>query len=145
MLLSLLPISLGELRQHALTPLLNYPLFSNAEQVRATHFAHECEDVARLIRWGDSVRAEIARRKTAARAAYAHRRRHGALRNKLRQLHPTRFRGHSPRRPVPVQPANFVALDRADRRTGTFDRAAAARFQPADSLTAASLLQCKSK
>ncbi|RZJ91174.1 MAG: hypothetical protein EOO60_08245, partial [Hymenobacter sp.] len=65
------PVILGELRQHVLTPLIGHPLFSDAEQLRANHFAHECEDVARLIRWGESVQAEIARREAAARAEAA--------------------------------------------------------------------------
>jgi hypothetical protein len=50
-----------ELRQHALIALLGHPLFTEAEQQRATHFAQECEDIARLTRWTTSVQAKIAR------------------------------------------------------------------------------------
>jgi len=135
---------LGELRQHVLTALIGHPLFSDAEQLRANHFAHECEDVARLIRWGESVQAEIARREAAARAETPYLRRHCALRNTLRQMHPTSFRRHCPRRPAPARLASFPSLDQADRRAGTFDRVAAARFQPTDSLTFASLLNQQS-
>jgi hypothetical protein len=131
---------LGELRQHVLTALIGHPLFSDAEQLRANHFAHECEDVARLIRWGESVQAEIARREAAARAEAACLRRQCALRNTLQQMPPAIFRDHCPRRPAPVQQASFPSLDLADRWAGTFDRVAAARFQPADPLTFASLL-----
>jgi hypothetical protein len=131
---------LGELRQHVLMPLVGHPLFSDAEQLRANHFAHECEDVARLIRWGESVQAEIVRREAAARAEATCLRRQCALRNTLWQMYPARFRRHCPRRPTPTQLASFPSLDQADRRAGTFDRVAAARFQLSDSLTFASLL-----
>lgn len=138
--LSVPPTSLGELRQHVLTPLIGHTLFSDAEQLRANHFAHECEDVARLIRWGESVQAEIFRREVAAQAEVAYLRRQCALRNTLRQLHPASFRCHCPRRPAPARLASYPPLDQADRRAGTFDRLAAARFQPLDSLTFAGLL-----
>jgi hypothetical protein len=131
---------LGELRQHVLLPLIGHPLFSDAEQLRANHFAHECEDVARLIRWGESVQEEVARREAAARAEAAYLRRQCVLRNTLRQMPPTSFRCHCPHRPAPTQLASFPSLDQADRQAGTFDRLAASRFQPADSLTFASLL-----
>jgi hypothetical protein len=134
------PVILGELRQHVLTPLIGHPLFSDAEQLRANHFAHECEDVARLIRWGESVQAEIARREAATRAEATYLRRQCALRNTLRQMYPASFRRHCPRRPAPTQLASFPSLDQTDRRAGTFDRLAASSFQPADSLTFASLL-----
>ena len=145
MLFSVPPPSLGELRQHVLLPLIGHPLFSDAEQLRANHFAHECEDVVRLICWGESVQAEIARREAAARAETAYLRRQWALRNTLRQMPPASFRGHCHRRPAPAQLASFPSLDQADRRAGTFDRVEAARFQPVDSLTFASLLNCKSR
>ena len=145
MLLGVLPPSLGELRQHALTPLLGHPLFSDAEQLRANHFAHECEDVARLIRWGENVQAEITRREAAAQAEAAYLRRQCALRNTLRQLYHACFRRHCPCRPAPARSASFPSLDQADRRAGTFDRVAAVRFQPTDSLTFASLLSRQSK
>lgn len=130
---------LGELRQHVLTAFIGHPLFSDAEQLRANHFVHECEDVNRLIRWGESVQAEIARREAAAQAEAAYLCRQCALRNTLRQMYPASFRRHCPRRPAPAQLASFPSLDQADRRAGTFDRLVAARFQPADSLTFASL------
>jgi hypothetical protein len=131
---------LGELCQHVLTALIGHPLFSDAEQLRANHFAHECEDVDRLIRWGKSVQAEIARRETTARAETAYLRRQYALRNTLRQMHPASFRCHCPHRPAPAQLASFHSLDQTDCRAGTFDRLTASRFQPSDSLTFASLL-----
>jgi hypothetical protein len=131
---------LGELRQHVLTALIGHPLFSDAEQLRANHFAHECEDVVRLNRWGESVQMEIARREAAARAEAAYLRCQCALRNTLRQMHLASFRRHHPRRPASARLVSFPSLDRADRRAGTFDRAAAARFQPTDSLTLSSLL-----
>ena len=136
---------LGELRQHVLLPLLGHPLFSDAEQLRANHFAHECEDVARLIRWGESVQAEIARREAAARAEAACLRRRYALRYTLGHVRLVRFRGHCPRRPAPDQPTSFPEPSQADRRAGTFDRLLVARFQPADSLKFSSLLNRQSR
>ena len=140
MLPGMLLTSLGELRQHVLTALLGHPLFSDAEQLRANHFAYECEDVVRLTRWGVSVQAEIVRREATARAEAAYLRRHYTVRNTLRQLHPASFRRHCARPSAPARLASFPAFDQADRRAGTFDRVAAARFQPAHSLTFASLL-----
>jgi hypothetical protein len=131
---------LGELRQHVLVALIGHPLFSDAEQLWANHFAHECEDVNRLICWGRSVQAEIARREATARAEAACLRRQFTLRNTLRQVHPASFRRHCFRRPTPAWLASFPSLDQADRRASTFDRLAASRFQPLDSLTFASLL-----
>ena len=131
---------LGELRQHVLTALIGHPLFSDAEQLRANHFVHEGEDVNRLIRWGESVQVEIARREVAARAEAAYLRRQCVLRNTLRQMPPASFRCHCSRRPAPTQLASPPSLDQADRQAGTFDRMAASHFQPADSLTFASLL-----
>jgi hypothetical protein len=137
---------LGEFRQYVLVPLIGHPLFSEAEQLRANHFVHECEDVARLIRWRKSVQAEIVRREVAAQAEAAYLRRQCALRNTLRQMHPASFRRHCPRRrPAPIQLVSFPSLDQADRRAGTFDRVAAARFQPANSLTFAFLLNRPAK
>jgi hypothetical protein len=129
---------LGELRQHVLLPLIGNPLFSEAEQLRANHFVHESEDIARLTRWGANVLVEIARRQAEA----ARQRRDLATGTTLRQLSSTSFRGHRsrPRRPAPTWVPSAFFPDRADRRAGTFDRANAARFQPADSLTFASLL-----
>jgi hypothetical protein len=146
-LFSVPPPSLGELRQHVLKPLMGNSLFSEAEHLRANHFAYECEDVARLIRWGESVQVEIARREATARAEAAYLRRQCALRNMLRQIHPTSFRCrcYCLRRPTPAPLASFPSLNLADRRAGTFDRAAAAHFQPADSLTFASLLNRPAK
>jgi len=145
MLPSVLPPSLGELRQYALTPLLGHPLFSDAEQLRANHFAHECEDADRLIRWGKSVQAEIARREATATAEAAYLRRQSALSSTLRQLHPYSFRCHCSRRPAPANLSSFPSLDQEDRRAGTFDRMAAARFQSADSLTFAALLSQRAR
>ncbi|MDJ0367698.1 hypothetical protein QMK33_21340 [Hymenobacter sp. H14-R3] len=129
---------LGELRQHALATLLGHPLFSQAEQLRANRFAHECEDLARLMRWATSVRAEIVRREADA----ARQRCHRAIHKVLRHLCAVPFRGprlHSPR-PHPSWVLGAFFPDRADRWAGTFDRLAAARFQQSDSLTFAFLL-----
>ena len=137
---------LGELRQHVLLPLIGNPLFSDAEQLRANHFAYDCDDIVRLTCWGECVQAEIARREVAARAEAAYLRRQTVLCNTLRQLHPAGFRCHCPRQPVPARLASFPSpLDQADRRAGTFDRVAAARFQLGDSITFASLLSRQSR
>jgi hypothetical protein len=136
---------LSELRQHVLLPLIGNPFFSDTEQLRANHFVHECEDIAQLIRWQASVKTEIARRKVAARVEAAYLQRQCVLRTTLRQLHPASFRCHCLRWPAPAQPASFYSLDQADRRAGTFDRIASARFQPADSLTLADLLNRPSR
>lgn len=129
---------LGELRQHVLLPFISHPLFSEAEQLRANHFVHEIDDIARLTRWGTNVLAEIARRQTEA----ARQRRELAMSATLRQLGSTSFRGHRSRsrRPAPAWVPGAFFPDRADRKAGTFDRLAVARFQPADSLTFVSLL-----
>lgn len=134
---------LDELRQHALTALLGHPLFTEAEHQRATHFAQECEDIARLTRWTTSVRAEIARRETAA----ARQRCHRATQEVLRHLRAPRFRGHYPLppRPCPTWVPGAPLPAPADRRAGTFDRLAAARFQPADTLTLADLSNRQSR
>ena len=130
--------SIGELRQHVLLPLIGHPLFSEAEQLRANHFVHESDDVARLTRWGASVLAEIAHRQAEA----ARQRRDLATGATLRQLGSTSFRGHLSRspRPAPAWVPGTCFPDRADRKAGPFDRLAVARFQPADSLTFVSLL-----
>ncbi|RZK16541.1 MAG: hypothetical protein EOO56_19695 [Hymenobacter sp.] len=55
----------------------------------------------------------------------------------------TSFRGHCPRKRKPRLtwiPGDFFP-DCADRWAGTFDRLAAARFQPAHTLTYAQLLR----
>lgn len=129
---------LGELRQHALAPLLGNPLFSEAEQLQANHFVHETEDVARLTRWHANVLAEVARRLAAA----AHQRGQATLQVTLRRLGPGSFRGHRPRQahPAPTWIPGSPLPDRADRRAGTFDCRVAARFQDAQSLTLAHLL-----
>ena len=129
---------LGELRQHVLSPLVGNPLFSEAEQLRANHFVHECEDVARLTRWHASILAEIARRQATA----THQRRQQAQQATLRQSRPHCFRGHRPR-PRAAAPAwvpGSPLPDRTDRNADTFDRRAAARFQPVQSLTLTHLL-----
>ena len=126
---------LGELRQHVLTPLIGNSLFSEAEQLRANHFVHECEDIARLTRWGTNVLAEIARRQVEA----ARQRRHLATCATLRPS----FRGHRPRKlkPEPTWVPGAFFPDCADRWAGTFDRLAVARFQPDHTLTYAQLLR----
>lgn len=137
------PTSLGELRQHVLRPLIGNPLFSEAEQLRANHFVHESEDIARLTRWGTNVLAEIARRQAEA----ARQRRDLATGATLRQLRSLSFRGHRsrPRRPKPTWVPGAFFPDWADRWAGTFDRLAAARFQPADSVPFATLLSRPSR
>lgn len=142
-LLSVLPTSLGELRQHVLLPLIGNPLFSEAEQLRANHFVHESDDIARLTRWGASVLAEITRRQAEA----ARQRRHFTISATLRQLGSGSFRGHRsrPSQAVPSWVAGAFLPDRADRWAGTFDRLAAARFQAADALTFADLLSFQSR
>lgn len=134
---TVLPTCLGALRQHVLTAILGNHLFSEAEQLRANHFVHETENIARLTRWHANVLAEIARRQAAA----AHQRRQQARQITLQQLYPHRFRGHRPR-PRPAAPAWVPGAplpDRANRCAGTFDRLAAAGFQPTQSLTLAQL------
>ncbi|RZK45320.1 MAG: hypothetical protein EOO61_00205, partial [Hymenobacter sp.] len=84
---------LGKLRQHVLAPLIGNSLFSEAEQLRANHFVHENEDIARLTRWGANVIAEIARRQAKA----ARQRRDLATGATLRQLRSPSFRGHRSR------------------------------------------------
>jgi hypothetical protein len=130
--------SLGELRQHVLLPLIGHPLFSEAEQLRANHFVHESEDIARLARWGANVLAEIARRQAKA----ARQRCYLATGTTLRQLRSASFRGHRsrPPQPAPIWASGAFFPDRADYQAGTFDRLAAARFKLADALTFADLL-----
>jgi hypothetical protein len=129
---------LGELRQHVLLPLLGHPLFSDAEQLRANHFVHESDDIARLTRWGANVLAEIARRQAEA----ARQRRDLATGTTLRELRSGSFRGHRSRlcQPTPTWVPGAFFPDRSDRRAGTFDRRAVASFQTADALTFADLL-----
>lgn len=132
-------ISLGELRQRVLLPLIGNSLFSAVEQLRANHFVYESDDIARLIRWGANVLAEITRRQVeAARQRY-----HLATSTVLGQLRFNSFRCHRTRshRPAPTWEPGTIFPDRNDRRAGTFDRSAAARFQPADSLTFTALLR----
>ncbi|MGI4735329.1 MAG: hypothetical protein ACRYG7_09140 [Janthinobacterium lividum] len=136
------PTSLGELRQHVLLPLVDNPLFSEAEQLRANHFVHE-RDIARLTHWGANVLAEIARRQAEA----ARHRRDLATGTTLRQLPSGSFRGHRCHlcRPVPTWVPGAFFPDRSDHRAGTFDRLAVARFQLADSLPFADLLSRQSR
>jgi hypothetical protein len=136
--ISVPPLSLGELRQLVLLPLIGNSLFSEAEQLRANHFVHESEDIARLTRWGANVLAEIARRKAEA----ARQRRDLATGATLRQLGSTSFRSHRSRlrQAAPSWVPSTFFPDRSDRRAGTFDRLAAASFQTADALTFADLL-----
>jgi hypothetical protein len=137
-LISVLPTCLGELRQHVLAPLLGNSLFSEAELLRAKHFVYECADIPRLTRWGENVLAEIARRQTEAARQHCYL----VTGTTLRQLRSSCFRGQRARPPQStpswVPGAHFP--DRADRGAATFDRQAAARFQPADTLTVADLL-----
>jgi hypothetical protein len=132
---SVSPTSLGELRQHVLTLLLGNSLFSEAEQLRANHFVHECEDIARLTRWETNVLAEIACRQAEA----ARQRCHLATCATLRPS----FRGHRPRKLKPRLtwvPSTFFP-ECANRWAGTFDRLAVARFQRDHTLTYAQLLR----
>lgn len=142
-LLSVPPTCLGELRQYVLAPLLDNSLFSEAELLRANHFVHECEDIARLIRWGANVLAEIARRQAEA----ARQRRYLATGATLRRFRSPSFRGHfsRPRRPKPSWVPGAFFPDRADRWAGAFDRLVAARFQLADALPFASFLSRPSR
>jgi hypothetical protein len=137
-LLSVLPTPLGELHQHVLLSLIGNALFSEAELRRANYFVHESEDIARLTHWGANGLAEIACRQAEA----ARQRRYFALGATLGRLRLISFRGHRshPRRPMPTWIPSAFFPDRADRRAGTFDCLAAARFQPANSLTLATLL-----
>lgn len=134
--------SLDELHQHVLLPLIGNSLFSEAEQLQANHFVHECEDIARLTRWGTNALAEIGRRQVEA----ARQHRYLAARATLRRLHSNCFRGHRscPCRPTPSWAPGTFFPDLVDRWTGTFDRLAA-RFQPAASLTFANLLSLQSR
>lgn len=131
MLLSIPQTSLGELRQHVLTPLIGHPLFSEAEQLRANHFVHESDDIARLTRWDANILAEAARQ-----------RRDLATGATLHQLRSGSFRSHRARlcRPAPTWVPGAFFPDRSDRRAGTFDRLAVASFQTTDALTFAELL-----
>jgi hypothetical protein len=65
----------------------------------------------------------------------------------LHQLRAARFRSHCPHspRPCPAWVPGAPLPDQADRRAGTFDRLATARFQLADSVTFAFLLSCPSR
>lgn len=136
-------ISLDELHQHVLLPLIGNPLFNEVEQLRASHFVYESNDIARLTRWGANVLAEIARRE--AEAARQHR--DLTTRATLRQVRSSSFRGYCsrPRRPTPAWVPSTFFPSSADRRAGTFDCLAAARFQPTDSLTLADLLSRQSR
>jgi hypothetical protein len=129
---------LGELRQHVLLPLIGNTLFSEAEQLRASHFVHEIDDIARLTRWGANVLAEIAHRQAEA----ARQRRDLATDTTLHQLRSGSFRSHRTRlcRLAPTWIPGAFFPDRSDRRAGTFDRLAVASFQTADALTFADLL-----
>jgi hypothetical protein len=129
---------LGELRQHILAALLGNPLFSEAEHLRTNHFVHECEEIARLTRWGASVQVGIARRAAdAARQCCYHST--GAT---LRHLYATPFRGYCPRlpHPLPIWIAGAPLPGRAD----TCDRLVVVRFRPADLLTFTDLPICQS-
>ncbi|TPG59468.1 hypothetical protein EAH73_21385 [Hymenobacter nivis] len=142
-LLGVSPISLGELRQHDLLPLIGNPLFSEAEQLRANHFVHESEDIARLTRWGANVLTKIARRQAKA----ARQLRDRATRAALRQLPSTSFRSPRSRPCQPTSrwvPGAFFS-DGADRRASIFDRLVAARFQSVDALPFASLRSGQSR
>lgn len=133
------PPTLGELRQRILLPLIGKSLFSAAEQLRANHFVHESEDVGGLTRWGANVLAEVTRREAAAACL----RRHRATCDTLRHLPSRSFRDHRSRKckakPTWVPGAFFP--DRADRWAGTFDRLAAASFQPTHTIPYAQLLR----
>jgi len=108
------PTSLGELRQRVLSPLIGNFLFSAAEQLRANHFVHESDDIARLTRWGANVRAEIARRQSEA----ARQRRHCATSTVLGRLRAGSFRCHRPRSPR-LAPAWVLNLTRKRKAART--------------------------
>jgi hypothetical protein len=129
-------IALGELRQHVVLALIGNSLFSEAEHLRAHHFVHECEDLARLTRWGANVLTEIAHRQAEA----AHKLRYLATSATLRRFRSSRFLGHRsrPRRPKPTWVPGVFFPDRSDRWAAT-------RFRPADALPFASLLSRQSR
>ena len=66
-----MPLSTGELRQSILAVLFGNPLFTEEERLLANHLTHECEDVARLVRWLRNVRLEDAKRGRIARVLAA--------------------------------------------------------------------------
>lgn len=130
----------GELRRHALTALLDHPLLTEAEQLRTRHFAHRCENTNSLKRRGVSVQAEILHHEPdAARKSYHH-----ATHDKIRHLCATSFRSHFTR-PLHSLSDRAPGTSLPDRQAGTCDCQAAARFEPAESLTFASLLNCPSR
>ncbi|RZJ93143.1 MAG: hypothetical protein EOO60_05710 [Hymenobacter sp.] len=126
-------IPLGELRQYVLAVLASNPLFSEAEQLRANHFVHESEDMARLTRWHTNILAEGARREADA----ARHRGQATLHATLRQLRPFGFRGYRPRKlqPTPTWAPGAPLTNYADHYAGTFDHRVATRFVPEQSLT----------
>lgn len=124
------PPRLGELRQHVLAALFGNPLFNEAEQWRANHVVHECEDVDRLTHWHVHVCTELAPRKATAVRQCSNQTRDAVLRI-------VNLWGHRLHRPGVVLPREFDASlpDRTDYRTGAFNRCAAAHFRPVDALT----------
>ena len=54
--------TLSTLRTHLTTLTFHSPYLSDAEKLRANHHIHECEQVAQLLRWLQTVTAELARR-----------------------------------------------------------------------------------
>ena len=111
--------------------LVGNPLFSEAEQLRANHLVHECEDPARLNRWHANILAKIDRREADA-----------ARQRGQATLRPFGFRGYRPRKPqpTPTWAPGAPLPNYADHHAGTFGRRVAARFVPEQSLTLANLL-----
>jgi hypothetical protein len=60
--------SLPTLRAQLTALTFRSPHLSEAEQLRANHHIHECEDAERLTHWLQTVKAELARRSIAAQA-----------------------------------------------------------------------------
>jgi len=58
-------VSLATLRTHLATLTFHSPYLSDAEKLRANHHIHECEQVAQLLLWLQTVPAELARREAA--------------------------------------------------------------------------------
>ena len=128
----------GELRHHVLAALPGNHVFSEAEHVRANFFAYECANIACLTRWETSIQVEVA----CCEAEAARQRRYYATHDRLRRLRAISFCGHCSRS---LRPIWVVGALLPDRRVNTFDRLAAARFQPANVLSLGSLLNCQSR
>lgn len=58
-------LHVGTYRRNILAIILDSPLFTPAEQLRANHHVHECQDAAQLARWLTNVRRVAAEREAA--------------------------------------------------------------------------------